>query len=463
MTKRTLILFLLLAAAFGIRLWFAAELPVTLDEAWSDRVGGMSWSDVVKETKKDIHPPLTYAAHKIFTVSRTELGVRWFFVLMSSLSIFYILRLSGNSIPALLILGFSSFLILTGAIARMHALNLFFSAGACYHFVKTFEREKISDFVLMSLFSLLMVYNFYPGGALIAAFCAVYLLFRKKSVSRPGFYAGALAAVTVFSLPLLFFFNPASAGGFAAKNFIDIPSGAILAYLPFAFAYSENLMKFNGIRGIKIAYFLLLALPVFWVLLRGAANKDGDLRTRLSLWLALVSVGLVFAVSLKIPKLLYNARYAAWAFPLFACVFVKGLDSFSPRIKTVLFSALIAVNFASLYAGLKSNPENWKEVSGFISENGREKDVILFDAGHMRYPFGFYYSGGRERVALPEDISEFKPENFISYNRIWLILAHNWGREGVYAGIMGKNAELTGQYRFGDIEVLLFVRNGDKK
>ncbi|HAT72349.1 MAG TPA: hypothetical protein DCS63_05990 [Elusimicrobia bacterium] len=462
MNRKHVLFFSILAAAFFCRVYFAVNFPVTLDEAWSNMVGLMPMEGLVKEVKADIHPPLTYIAHKFFTASQTELGIRWIFALFSFLSIFYLTRFINANVTTLLLLGFSAYLISEGAIARMHAFSLFFSSAACYYFARTFEREKAADFALLALFSVLALYNFYPCGALVAAFFAVYLLFRKESVSRPRFYAYTFSSIILFSLPLVYFFNPSVTGGFASEKLINIPSGAILAYLPYAFAYSEYLLKFNEIRGIKIVYFLFLCALVVPVLVRGARNKDGDLRARLAVWLALISLGIVFAVSLKIPKVLLSSKYVAWEYPLFAYIFIKGLESFPVKIRGFLLSALLAVNFASLYSALKYNPENWREVAAFVGRNEKEKDLILFDAGHMRYPFKFYYTGKGKMEGLPKGAPEFKPQEYMRYNRIWLVLAHNWGRSEVYRELISKSSALAGDYAFGEIKVLLFEQNGYK-
>jgi len=459
MNRNRVLIFSILAAAFFGRVYFTVNFPVTLDEAWSNVVGRMPMEGLVNEVKADIHPPLTYFAHKFFTVSRTEPGMRWLFALFGFLSLFYLTRFINSNVATLLLLGSSAYLISEGAIARMHALSIFFSSAACYYFVRTFEREKAADFALLALFSVLALYNFYPSGALVAAFLAVYLLFRKDSASKTALYAYAFCSILLLSLPLLYFFSPSVAGGYASDELAGFPSGAILAYLPYALAYSEYLLRFNEIRGTQIVYFLILCAPVVMVLARGARNTSGDLRARLSVWLALISLGIVFAVSLKIPKVLLSSKYIAWGYPLFAYIFIKGFESFPGKTRVFLLSALLAVNFAALYSALKYPPENWREVAAFVGRNEREKDVILFDAGHMIYPFKFYYSGNGEMEGLPAGAPSFEPQEYMRYNRIWLVLAHNWGRSEVYRELVAKRSMLAGDYTFGEIKVLLFEQN----
>ncbi len=462
MNKKYAIFFSILAAALFCRVYFAVHFPVTLDEAWSNMVGRLPMEGVIKEVKADIHPPLVYLVHKFFTVSRTELGIRWLFALLGFLSIFYLVRFINAAPATLLLLGFSAYLISEGAIARMHAFSLFFSSAACYYYARTFERENAADFALLALFSILALYNFYPFGALVAAFIAVYLLFRKSSVSKPAFYLYAFCAVILFSLPLLYFLNPVSVGSYTPENPVTIPTGAILAYLPFALAFSEHLLKFSEIRGMNIVYFLLLFSLIAPAIVSGLRNKDGDLRLRLSAWLALVSLAIVFAVSLKLPKVLLSSKYIAWAYPLYAYMFIKGLESFPVRIKYFILSAVLAANFAALYSALEHNPENWREAAAFVAQNEKADDVILFDTGHMRYPFQFYYSGTGKIEGLPAGKPVFEPEPYMVYNRIWLVLAHDWKRSGGYRDLIAEKATLAGKYPFRDIKILLFELNSGK-
>jgi len=462
MNRKSVIVFSILAAAFFCRAYFVVNFPITLDEAWSNTVGHLPPGGVIREAKADVSPPLTLLLHKFFTVAQTGAGIRWIFALFGFLSIFYLTKFINAGVPVLLLAGFSAFLIFEGSIARMHAFSIFFSSAACYYYVRTFEREKRSDFALLVLFCVLALYNFYPFGALVVAFIAVYLVLRKNSVSKPAFYAYAFFSIILFSLPLLYIFNPSYAGSFASEKLFELPSGAILAYLPYALAYSESLLKFSEIRGIKLGYFLVLFSVIAPVLVKGAGNRRGDLRLRLSLWLAAVSLGLVFAVSLKIPKVLYSAKYVAWAYPLFAYIFIMGLESLPGKIRGLVLSVILAVNFASLYSVLNFNPENWREVAAFVGRSAEEKDIILFDGSQMSYPFSFYYSGRGKIAGLPSKAPLFVPEEYMAYNRVWLVLSHNWARSGVYRGLLAKKIKLTEDHKFGDIQIVLFEQSGRK-
>jgi uncharacterized membrane protein len=148
-------------------------------------------------------------------------------------------------------------------------------------------------------------------------------------------------------------------------------------------------------------------------------------------------------ISLRRP--VFYDRTLIWAaIPLYVLL-SAGIAALS-RWPAVLAAAalLFSANGLSLREYyVNYDKEGWREAAAYVSQNGREGDLILFNASWVQIPFDYYFRATAEPVAehgLPTDLFErgilepkMEPadlprlrELIQGRERVWLVYSHNW-------------------------------------
>lgn len=449
------ILLIAFFSGFVLRAIFSFIFPLTLDEAWSFDVSVRPLTEISSILRSDSTSPVfTYLVHHFFNAGKSEMAIRWIFALAGFSSIFFIWRLSGEMFLSVILASFSFFAIREGSIARMHAFSLLFSSASLYFFIKTFERAGKKDFIFFVLFSVLGAYNFYPALSLTAGlfFCSLY--FKKESPAPFSRYMFSFLAILLLSLPAFYFLELSSLNSRFIVPF-SFPSGAFLPYLFYSFAFSEEMLNYGEIRGWKIIIFAVLTIPVILIFLKGLLGKP-LLKKRIFLSAFFVSLLIAFAVSLKIPKVLYSPKYLICIYPVFICALAWGLNESGKKISFIISVILILWNLASFAHGFLFNREDWRAAASFAAENLPEKGEVLVFAEAMKYPFSFYY--GKNFRALPNNpdpLSVF-PAGPVP---VLYIKSHDYdGKSSIYQKEIEKKLKLTYYSRKGEIEFFRYEK-----
>ncbi len=451
--------FPLIIIALLLRVIFAIYRPLDLDEVFAFYVGQKSFAQILQEVKYDAHPPLHYFLHKIFDISKSEIGIRFIFLISGLLSIIFLFKLH-KSWYSLLICCFSAYLWEWGIEARMYPLVILFSSALIYFFIKTFEENNFRNFIFFVIFSVLSLYNFYLSSVLLIVLFFLYLIFKRKSRSPFKFYILSYLFVFILILPLFFLFKEQLSHRKEVASF-HLSTGAVIPYFIHVFCFGEYLIKVKGISDAKcfakaFPLLILFLLNVF-ILYRGfKKNWKGKFMG----YCLLLSLIFTFLLSFKLYRVMHHPKYLLWLYPVFFYLFCEGLSQFKGNHRNILVAFIIFLNLISIYKRWIYPEEDWRKFAHFMEEKAKEKDILLFDAGYMRMPFDFYYRGRCRRIGLssenPEEFYQKIKDELKNYNRIWLILSHNWKTKHKYFEILRKDFKLLGKYEFPCIEVFLF-------
>lgn len=260
--NKKILIFLLILIGIIYRVIFASFLPITFDEAVTYYLSkSFNVKQIIELSRFEVIPPLLNIIYKIFIFCKTELCVRWIFVVLNLITFFYLVKLTNNFIFTLLFFIFNTYLTYHGSIARMHSLNIFLSSALFYHFIKFFERDKIIDVVLFFLYSVVLSLNFYPAIVLILTFFIIWFIFRNRAVADNK---AILIFFSIFSsiVFILFIYFVLPSKLYDKVSELRFPTGIISLYIPFSFCFSETI-KYSELKSYKFILVILLMSPVF--------------------------------------------------------------------------------------------------------------------------------------------------------------------------------------------------------
>lgn len=435
--------------AFILRFAFSYFYPITLDEAWSHHISQFPIEAITAELKSDSTSPiLIYLIHKLFNFSRNEFLIRFPFWLSGFISLFFIYNTCEKKISSIIIPSLSLFAIKEGSIARMHSLALLFSSASFYFFLKTFQHSSKKDFTMLTFFSILTAYNFYPAVSFTFSLFFSSLIFRKESASPFRFYLISFLVFLFLSMPAFYFLDTSSVKNRFITD-LTIPTGAFLPYIFHSFAFSDELFSYKKLNGLNIVFFALITLPVLIVFLKGVICEF-NYYTKIVLFSFIFSLLIFFIVSLKIPKILYSPKYLMCLYPAFVYILSRGL-SVIKRAKSALFLVFLSIfNLVALYNSLNNNREDWRKACKLVLSILEPNEKIFIFSEQMKYPFSFYYKD--TFVALP---------NKIETEKIWIenpssilyIKAHDYnGKSIFYQNEIEKRLKLIWYFKNGEIE-----------
>lgn len=447
--------FIFFLSAF-LRFVWAIYYPITLDEAWSYYVSRFPFKSLIEIVKQDSTSPLLiYIIHKIFDISKTEIGVRWFFVLINILSFIFMYLISDKSKISALIIATSFFLITYGDISRMHSITLFLSSICIYSFSMFMEKKSNKYLFLFIISSIFMFYNFYPSITLIFSILLSGMFYYREDKSVFRKFLFSIIIITISGIWSFYFLTQNR----IEKDFLrlNLSSGAIAGYIFYAFVYSEEILRFNAIRGIKIIYFIILFLPVF-VLFIYYFYRNRGLKEKIFLVVFVSSLLIIFLISIFIPQLLYSPKYLIFLYPVFIYSFSKSLDFLKPLVKRVFILSIILINLFSYYHSLAYKTEDWRKVAEFVEKNKKNYDKIFIFNEHMKYPFSFYYNGD----FTPLSSNPFFSESILQgVDRFLYIKSHDYKFQSVFYERMFLSGgfKMTDFFDFVDIKLYVY----DKK
>ncbi len=189
--KNKLLLFLPLLAWFVVNLLQAAFTGISDDEAYY-------W---VYANNLDFgyfdHPPAIAVMIKAgFALFDNELGTRLFTVILSTLSVFLLFKLSGGKNPGFFVLILASMAIFEayGFIAVPDVPLLFFTICFFFLYKRYLENDSLSSALLLGLTIALLLYSKYHG--LLVIFFTI--LSNLKLFKRKSFYVIIVAAVILY-------------------------------------------------------------------------------------------------------------------------------------------------------------------------------------------------------------------------------------------------------------------------
>jgi len=397
-----------------------------LDEATSASVvKDFKLLDIItKFAPGDFHPPFYYLSLKmwssIFPFFGNEISLRMFSVLLGVLSVYFLYKIGKLMIDekfglvVSLLLAISPLHLYYSQEARMYVMETFFVILCFYYYLTNINKEKIVNWVLLSLSLVLLGFTDYLPLCIIPVFFIHSFLTKRKKEWYLSLLFSMAPLIISFVIWLPFFTKQLVGGLSVATN--SPGWWNILGKFNFK-ELALILLKFiTGRISIPNKLILIPVFSFYFVLLCSQLRtlkkfaKDNILSI---VWL-IVPIILTVFISLKISVLSYfRLIFILPAFYLIISYLVINLKN---NIKFISLFVLVIINlvFCSMYLfNSKFHRENWRGLVSFIESNStNNKSAVLFVRNSQMEAYRYYSSGAIK--ALPPE--EFKPE----YKIVWL-------------------------------------------
>lgn len=451
----TIIYALVLFAANFIRIFDEA---LWLDEAFTGNIIKQNIPGLLQTTANDVHPPLYYLITKAFCAIVGEHGWSLHFVSIVPLAIILVFSLTViwnkfGAEAALIVMTFTS---ISDAALRFNveirmyswaAMLVFFSY---YYFYNILVENRVTDWVLFSVFSLAAAYTHYYALIAVAFFYA-FLFFRcvlkRKDIKR--ILIIILVAIVVYLPWLIVLINSLT----ARINNYWIPENS-------TFSDCFNfIMSYKFTPGIWLIMITMLVIAILYEVRILQWEKDEDIsvpyiagyhlliskKPEMSVLVPFIAAGLIsvvgtMAVGIGVSALLspfFVTRYiyvvcpVAWlvlgvAFSrmklghVWVTIFlVYSIVSFIPSYKAVYYEDLDISNRTNMVRGIVANMD--------------EDDVIITDFEDSTMP-KYYFSEKKYEVVL--DINELNiPDDGKNY---WLLVGDAWSYDDIAGKLAGQ-------------------------
>lgn len=307
--------------AGSISLIIGLGQSVWFDEAYSVLLAQHSWSEIVRLTAQDVHPPVYYWLLKVWIVGlgSGELALRSLSVLLFGLSVgvagLLTRRLFGTraALVTLSFLVFAPFLMRYGFEIRMYSLASLIGVTATYILVAALEaKTRRNRYLLYGAYTLLVtlgVYTLYYIALLWLAHC-VWLLWRAYQERRPGLAAPGLAAYVIglaLFLPWLPVFMSKMNGATLSPVTHELGFKNLLGIVSFAFLYHPPWHL--GVLNLLLIVFVVTAVAYLGV--RGFGRATFRERQYLVLLGLYIVVPVVLFILVTHYRPVYIERYVA--------------------------------------------------------------------------------------------------------------------------------------------------------
>jgi mannosyltransferase len=344
--------------------------------------------EIIRLSSTDNNPPLSYLIlhYWMLLAGASAFSVRLPSAIVGALAIPVMYRVGtllfdrGAGLPAALILALSAYHVRYAQEARAYSLMVFLTLLSFYILVKL-ARGGSSRYVIVGnvISTALLMYTHFYGVFFVAA-QIIYLLARRVNL-RGWIVPGVALALLYVPWVLLLAINVSSPAGAWRGGTTWIPEPGLADVARILQASSESLLT---------VFFILLGCYGSFRIIRG----DRPTAFLLLAWL-LVPIIVPYVVSHLYRPMLVD-RYTTAAAPasyLLVTQGVEGLNGFAFRdrryvqaLVVVLVAALSLVSITGYFGGVTKQP--WREVAGYVDENGRARDLVLLYGGSL--PFDHY-------------------------------------------------------------------------
>lgn len=357
----------------------------------------------------DFHPPLYhYLVYFWLRIGKEEWWLRTTSVFAGMFSVYFTYLFSKKLLDkkiglfTALFLATSPFHVYYSQELRPYALSCLLAIISFYLFIDTmYEKKKFSfPFVLVNILGLYTLY-FFPF-VLISQF--LFLLFLKRE--KLAFWAKHTIFSFLAFLPWLpFFINQLKEGSNWARASSVWPkmvSVSLVKSLPLIFIkFLLGRITFDN-TVLYLALTIILFL-VFLLCLYKAWKKAR--RSFISLTLLILPI-LVFSMLIQVFLPIIDPKRLLLLLPIFYCLIVLGIFSFSPKIQKILITIFFIVNAYGLYQQ-NTNPrfqrEAWRQAVSFIEQKTDTKALIFFKTPSARAAWQWYQKKGLETEVFPYD------------------------------------------------------------
>lgn len=477
-------IFYLLLAIFILAL-FLRLYQLDKESFWADELATLQYSQNLERIDRG-NPPLY---HIFINKWINYFGVSEFSMRLPSAilgaSLVLLLYLVGKSLFNKKVAILSAFMCATSAIqivysqeARAYAMLSVLTLLCAYFFIKIIKTNKLYSYFFFILLIVLTIYLHFLGMALFILFNLAFVFFRKGHF-RNWVYAQVLILGAIF--PLLYSFLKV----FVKLYQVDFKS--IFSVLGIPLFVLDLLLLLSAIILFLIIFYVIERRKIIKIKFKDYASLiiariERNQRAFLIIFLVL-GVLFVFSYILSLKYLLtpykmFLLRYALFIIP----VFYLTVSFFLLKIKEKKYLAFFLIvivllnSFSLCWYYSQPTKEEWKEATGFIENNAKTDDAILFDAGYMVRNFDYYNKNAINNKNFSKILllsSTDKKEMHASFNSalpklssaqgVWLILSHNWRSKDFYKLQMDARYNLIQEKHYKDIDIYYYSSQQNEK
>jgi len=393
-----------------------------LDEIMSLDFCDGSFGDLYYELAKDVHAPLYYTI--LFLFVKVGGISEWVGRLPGILAgcgailvLFFLARdLAGLAAALLscLFLACSPFFLEFCREVHPYSLSAFLAVGSWYFFLQLFKKAEIKNALSYSIFSGLLLLNFYLSFLIIVCQIIIFLLVKISRKKRIMIIFSWFGSVLLFCPWIPVFLYQLKVNKISHDVEVYFPDGIkpvhSLKLLSDIFFGTQAQRLGLGATGLVLFLFIFAGLYAFFRLKRSKSHKGKRFFYGIILW-SFWGLFIVFTLTCLI-KPLYLSRYMTMSAP-FAALFLGSTFSFLLRKKVYVPAGIVIILFLLSYSQYhKQMPrENWREPTLYLAEQMKPNDVLITD--HMNSASCFiFYLGMKGRPELRKNIFTF--EHFTS-------------------------------------------------
>ncbi len=470
--NHTLILIVILAAGFFIRLWNLGEESIWIDEAHTLRVAQLPFHDVLDSVSGDIHPPLHFLLAKITVTlfGDSEFALRFRSTIFGVLSILVTWLVArrlfgpGTALVTALLLALSPFHIHYSQDGRMYALLALLSSLSFFFLLemtRKASRRVVAGYLLSTT---LLLYTHYYGVILLGVHNLLF--FAAAAAGAPGYRQGIgrwlllQGAIVLLFVPWLGFMVHVTSSQLAGEVVILPAPGLKKLVGPFI-TYSGSrvalvlygLLALNAVAPVLRLFRRLGTSGLFIPFERSLPGKDHYRGGRIPLlltWLAVPIVGPIVLSQFVSP--FFQTRYTIGSSIAFYILIAAGITSLSGRAtRAIAIALLIALGLGGAWQYQHAeNKEPWREIAAYLDSAATQDDLFLFSANFCIFPFD-YYSEKPEvtRKSFPPAYGPVDESNIAhldsavaGFDRIWLVEAYSTDSAGLVPSRLGQMFDL---------------------
>lgn len=458
--KQSLVVGLIVCAAFILRLWNLLGKSLWLDESLGILFASSASRDFFPLLSMDVHPPFYFILLRLlFFLSKSPVFLRFFSVSCgaATLLIFYLSMKSrahkGALLLSLVFLAISPVMVHYSQEIRMYALLALLTSASFWSCLYFIEKPGLSEFSLFCLFSVLSIYAHYFAGVFILG-CLFYIAWERgrfhKNIPQgawESFRTGII--ITALYLPWLpvFFkhlFSSSLEGKHAQSHSFRVLQtlseyftqafGGVVSWVPLekTLLFSAHPWQIGSLGWISFFLFILI---LFCCGIHILKREDRVFRALLSI-LATGAVITLFHLALR--GRFYSRCFIVYL-PLIFYILARGMIAIPSRVIRLL--CMIYFSLCLLVPSLLYLAIDVRDVSlplmRILREASAPDDAILHTGKFSYFPLKIYLPDNRQFLAdtphlLLQERSLAKsdlisdPRALSSYKRVWLVVEY-WG------------------------------------
>jgi mannosyltransferase len=437
--------------AFAVRVAGLDFQSLWRDEVDAIRFATASWDDLLHMfVMPGQNGPLYYLALRswLHLAGLSEYALRFFSVLLGTLAVPLVYRLSRRLFPSLpslallaaLFTATSPYLVWYSQEGKMYSLVLVLVLVSMDRYLAALERGRWQRWGLYVAFTAAAVYVHFVAALMVPVqVAAFFLMTREIRRARWRAWSVSTGVLLLPYLPLLRWqvplaLSPADTG----YSFVPLHDMLISLLANYSLGPISGSLRWATF----LVVVLLLAAGLLW---RGAKPRLASLGI-LTCWLCLPVLAF-FLLTLVRP--MYTARYLIFVLPAYLILLAAGLAALWRRSRLaggLLLPVLLALSFLGLWRQSQTPVKaDFRSATEYVASRESPQDLLVFQIPYGRHSFDYYLS--RHQEQHQEDAVEPAVVQWDSEYRLYMplvagnvVTSYRWA-EGLYTNAgMGLEA-----------------------